>query len=34
MPDAGYTQRVELLGRIARLRVRRAVRRDDQVVLD
>ena len=33
-PTPGYTQLVELLGRIARLRVRRAVRRGDDVVLD
>jgi nitrite reductase/ring-hydroxylating ferredoxin subunit len=33
-PTPGYTQLVELLGRIARLRVRRAVRRGDDVVLE
>jgi nitrite reductase/ring-hydroxylating ferredoxin subunit len=33
-PTPGYTQLVELLGRIARLRVRRAVRRGDDVMLD
>jgi nitrite reductase/ring-hydroxylating ferredoxin subunit len=32
-PTPGYTQLVELLGRIVRLRVRRAVRRGDAVVL-
>jgi nitrite reductase/ring-hydroxylating ferredoxin subunit len=33
-PTPGYTQLVALVGRIARLRVRRAVRRGDDVVLD
>lgn len=33
-PTPGHTQLVELLGRIARLRVRRAVRRGDDVVLE
>ncbi len=33
-PTPGYTQLVQLLGRIARLRVRRAVRRGDDVVLE
>jgi nitrite reductase/ring-hydroxylating ferredoxin subunit len=33
-PTPGYTQLVRLLGSIARLRVRRARRRGDQVVLD
>ncbi len=33
-PTPGYTQLVALVGRIARLRVRRAVRRGDNVVLD
>ena len=33
-PTPGYTQLVELLGRIARLRVRRALRRGDDVVLE
>ena len=33
-PTPGYTQLVELLGRIARLRVRRAARDGDDVVLD
>ena len=33
-PTPGYTQLVALLGRIARLRVRRAVRRGDDVVLE
>jgi nitrite reductase/ring-hydroxylating ferredoxin subunit len=33
-PTPGYTQLVGLLGRIARLRVRRAVRRRDHVVLE
>jgi nitrite reductase/ring-hydroxylating ferredoxin subunit len=33
-PTPGYTQLVELLGRIARLRVRRAVRRGEDVVLE
>jgi nitrite reductase/ring-hydroxylating ferredoxin subunit len=33
-PTPGYTQLVELLGRIVRLRVRWAVRRGDDVVLD
>jgi nitrite reductase/ring-hydroxylating ferredoxin subunit len=33
-PTPGYTQLVELLGRIARLRVRRATRRGQDVVLD
>ncbi|UOY00116.1 Rieske (2Fe-2S) protein [Blastococcus sp. PRF04-17] len=33
-PTPGYTQLVELVGRIARLRVRRAVRRSDDVVLE
>jgi nitrite reductase/ring-hydroxylating ferredoxin subunit len=33
-PTPGYTQLVELLGRVARLRVRRAVRRGDDVVLE
>jgi nitrite reductase/ring-hydroxylating ferredoxin subunit len=33
-PTPGYTQLVQLLGRIARLRVRRAVRQGDDVVLE
>jgi nitrite reductase/ring-hydroxylating ferredoxin subunit len=33
-PTPGYTQLVAVLGRIARLRVRRAVRRGDDVVLE
>ncbi len=33
-PTPGYTQLVELLGRIARLRVRRATRQGDDVVLE
>jgi len=33
-PTPGYTQLVELLGRIARLRVRRAPREGDDVVLE
>ena len=33
-PTPGYTQLVGLIGRIARLRVRRAVRRGDDVVLE
>jgi nitrite reductase/ring-hydroxylating ferredoxin subunit len=33
-PTPGYTQLVQLLGSIARLRVRRAVRRGDDVVLE
>jgi nitrite reductase/ring-hydroxylating ferredoxin subunit len=32
-PTPGYTQLVQLLGRIARLRVRRTVRRGDDVIL-
>ncbi len=33
-PTPGYTQLVELLGRVARLRVRRAVRSGEDVVLE
>jgi hypothetical protein len=33
-PTPGYTQLVELLGRIVRLRVRRAFRRGDDVVVE
>jgi len=33
-PTPGYTQLVELLGRIVRLRVRRATRQGDDVVLE
>jgi hypothetical protein len=33
-PTPGYTQLVALVGRIARLRVRRAVRRGGDVVLE
>jgi nitrite reductase/ring-hydroxylating ferredoxin subunit len=33
-PTPGYTQLVELLGRIVRLRVRRAIRRGDDVILE
>jgi nitrite reductase/ring-hydroxylating ferredoxin subunit len=33
-PTPGYTQLVQLLGKLARLRVRRAVRRGDDVVLE
>lgn len=33
-PTPGYTQLVELLGRVLRLRVRRAARRGDDVVLE
>lgn len=33
-PTPGYTRLVELLGRIARLRVRRATRQGDDVVLE
>ena len=33
-PTPVYTQLVELLGRIARLRVRRATRQGDDVVLE
>ena len=33
-PTPGYTQLVRLVGRVARLRVRRATRRGDDVVLE
>jgi nitrite reductase/ring-hydroxylating ferredoxin subunit len=33
-PTPGYTQLVQVLGKLARLRVRRAVRRGDDVVLE
>jgi nitrite reductase/ring-hydroxylating ferredoxin subunit len=33
-PTPGYTQLVLILGKLARLRVRRAVRRGDDVVLE
>ncbi|MCW2579549.1 MAG: Rieske (2Fe-2S) iron-sulfur domain protein, partial [Blastococcus sp.] len=33
-PTPGYTQLVQLVGRIARLRVRRAVRTGEDVVLE
>ena len=33
-PTPGYTQLVKLVGRVARLRVRRASRSGDDVVLD
>ena len=33
-PTPGYTRLVELVGRIVRLRVRRAVRREDDVILE